>query len=114
MKKILSALFGCLGVFLSVSAYADDTKTCKVKGTDGSVEVSVMVTNADQGICIVSFSNDTDRNVNVRYVISCGNKSQQGSVLVYANSESTKQVAFNQTVIASSVKISTLTGEKCE
>lgn len=101
----------------TVVSYADDTKTCKVKGTDGSVEMSVMVTDAANGKCIISFSNDTERNVNVRYKVSsyiAGTEDCIGSVLVYANSEATRQISFGKAITSSSVKISSLTGEKCE
>ena len=106
-------------LLLSIATYADGTKTCKVKGTDGSVEVSVMVTDAEKGECLVSFSNDTDRNVNVRYVITGTTtrgeiSDRPDSVLVYANSESARKISFNTSVKETTVKVSTLTGEKCE
>ena len=111
MKKIL--FFAC-ALLLSVVAYADGTKTCKVKGTDGSVEVNVSVVDAEKGVCILYFSNDTDKNVNVRYEVSCGNGYPiSGAKLVYANSEGMQQVSFHRQVSAGSVKVSSLTGEKC-
>lgn len=111
MKKIL--FFAC-ALLLSAAAYADGTKTCKVKGTDGSVEVNVTVTDAENGTCVVYFSNDTDKNVNVRYEVSCGNGMPiSGAKLVYANSEGTQQVSFHRKVYANNVKVQSLTGEKC-
>ncbi|MBR2351437.1 MAG: hypothetical protein IKA70_00685 [Alistipes sp.] len=111
-KMFLSAI----ALLLSVVAYADDTKTCRVLETDGSVEVSVMVTDESTGKCIVSFSNDTERNVNVRYVVydevSC--KRLPGSKLVYSNSEATREVVFGIPVKSGRVKITSLTGEKCK
>lgn len=111
MKKLL---FIVCSLILSAAVYADGTKTCKVKDTDGSVEVNVTVTDAEKGICILYFSNDTDKNVNVRYEVSCGNGLPiSGAKLVYANSEGTQQVSFHQRVNAGNVKVSSLTGEKC-
>lgn len=109
-------LFLCIvALFLSATAYADSTKTCRVNGTDGSVEVSVMVTDASTGRCVVSFSNDTDKNVNVRYVVkdTHSQKTLPGSKLVYANSEATKEVIFGFSVKVENVQVSTLSGEKC-
>lgn len=116
MKKKILFLFVCLLTGLSLVSYADETKTCKVKGTDGSVEVSVMVTDAAKGQCIISFSNDTERNVNVRYKVTCTttNKDLVGSVLVYANSETTRAISFGKDIAQGVVKIASLTGEKCE
>ena len=113
MKKIL--FFAC-ALLLSAAAYADGTKTCKVKGTDGSVEVSVTVTDADNGVCRLYFSNDTDKNVNVRYVVYNSTTGQRlpGAQLVYANSQCYDQVSFRQRVNPNSVTVATLTGEKCE
>lgn len=108
-------LFMCLvAIMFLATAYADDTKTCRVYGTDGSVEVSVMVTDASTGRCVVSFSNDTNKNVNVRYVVKYGSKTLPGSKLVYANSEATKEVSFGQSVNPKYVEVSSLTGEKCQ
>lgn len=112
MKKIIFLLSAIL---LVAVAYADGTKTCNVSGTDGSVEVSVNVTDAESGTCIITFSNDTDRNVNVRYVISATNVgSIPGSKLVYVNSEDTKQISFGRRVDARHVKVSELTGSRCD
>lgn len=113
MRKILISL---VVVLFATVAYADNTKTCKVLETDGSVEVSVMVTDASLGRCIVSFSNDTDRNVNVRYTVKdvASQKELFGSKLVYANSEATKEVVFGCKVNPNNVKVSSLTGERCQ
>jgi len=111
MKKIL--FFAC-ALLLSAAAYADGTKTCKVKGTDGSVEVNVTVTDAENGTCVVYFSNDTDKNVNVRYTVTNGSVSLPGAQLVYANSQGYKNISFRKKVIESQVYVSSLTGEKCE
>uniref|UniRef100_UPI004056FAAF hypothetical protein n=1 Tax=Alistipes sp. TaxID=1872444 RepID=UPI004056FAAF len=112
MKKIIFLLSAIL---LAVVAYADGTKTCNVSGTDGSVEVSVNVTDAESGTCVITFSNDTDRNVNVRYVIYAGSgKAIPGSKLVYANSEATKQVSFGQPVNPKDVEVSELSGSRCD
>lgn len=97
-----------------MAAYADGTKTCKVSGTDGSVEVSVNVTDEQKGICIVTFSNDTDRNVNVRYEVACDGKIIPGSKLVYANSEQTQQISFNLPVKTGNVTVRSLSGQKCD
>lgn len=103
-------------VILSTAAYADGTKTCRVSGTDGSVEVSVNVTDEEKGICILTFSNDTDRNVNVRYTVSDRGSSQMipGSKLVYANSEQTQQINFKRPVSANNVTVNSLSGQKCD
>ncbi len=112
MKKIIFLLSALL---LAVVAYADGTKTCNVSGTDGSVEVSVNVTDAESGTCVITFSNDTDRNVNVRYVISATNVGTiPGSKLVYANSEDTKQVSFGRRVDPRNVRVSELSGSRCD
>ena len=110
MKKLL--ILGC-ALLLNAMAYADDTKTCKVKGTDGTVEMSVNVIDANSGKCLISFSNDTDKNVNVRYVVTDGSKNIPGSILVYANSQSTKEISFGR-AIQSNVRLGSLTGEKCQ
>lgn len=110
MKRLL---FLICAVAFSAAAYADGTQTCKVSGTDGSVEVSVNVTDEQKGTCILSFSNDTDRNVNVRYEVSCGYKTIPGSKLVYANSEQTQQISFNGAVRTSQVYVKSLSGQKC-
>lgn len=112
MKKIL---FCACALLLSAAAYADGTKTCRVKGTDGSVEVSVTVDDAETGTCTLYFSNDTDKNVNVRYEVTCNNgPTIPGAQLVYANSQGYKNISFRKKVIVSQVYVSTLTGEKCE
>lgn len=111
MKKLL---FIVCSLVMSATVYADGTKTCKVKETDGSVEVNVTVTDAEKGTCILYFSNDTDKNVNVRYEVSCGQGLPiSGAKLVYANSEGTQQVSFHRQVSAGSVKVSSLSGQKC-
>lgn len=111
MKKLF--IIVC-AVILSTAAYADGTKTCKVAGTDGSVEMSINVKDAEKGTCIISFSNDTDRNVNVRYEVSCNNKSIPGSKLVYANSEQVQEISFNCQISSPSVvTIKSLSGQKC-
>lgn len=111
MKKIL---FCVCALFLSAATYADGAKTCKVKGTDGSVEMSVNVTDEETGTCTLYFSNDTDKNVNVRYeVISGDGSSIPGAQLVYANSQGWKEISFRKKVIAANVKVHSLTGEKC-
>ena len=111
MKKLFIVI---CAVILSTAVYADDTKTCKVSGTDGSVEMSINVKDPEKGICIISFSNDTDRNVNVRYEVSCGNKRIPGSKLVYANSEQVQEISFNHEIYdPSTVTIKSLSGQKC-
>ncbi len=111
MKRLL---FLVCSLVLSATVYADGTKTCQVKGTDGSVEVNVTVTDAENGVCILYFSNDTDKNVNVRYEVSCGyGYPISGAKLVYANSEGTKQVSFQRKVNAGKVRVQSLSGEKC-
>lgn len=111
MKKIL--FFAC-ALLLSAAAYADGTKTCKVKGTDGSVEVNVSVTDADNGTCMLYFANDTDKNVNVRYEVTSSNgPSISGAQLVYANSQGWKEISFRRRVLPENVTVRSLTGEKC-
>ena len=105
-----------IATFLSITAYADGTKTCKVLETDGSVEVSVTVVDEQTGKCVISFSNDTSRNVNVRYVVydSASRKQLPGSSLVYANSETVKEITFGIPVNMRNVSVTSLTGEKCK
>ncbi len=113
MKKLL---FLFCTLVMSVVVYADGTKTCNVSGTDGTVVVSVNVTEAQTGTCILTFSNDTNRNVNVCYVVRIkgSSKTIPGSKLVYANSEATKQISFGQSVNAAQVELSSLTGSRCD
>ncbi len=113
MKSFILAV---IVTFLSLTAYADGTKTCKVLETDGSVEVSVTVIDEATGKCAISLSNDTDRNVNVRYVVydSVSQTRRSGSSLVYANSETIKEMTFGFSVKADKVSISSLSGEKCQ
>lgn len=111
MKKIL---FCACVLFLSAAAYADGAKTCRVKGTDGSVEVSVNVTDEESGTCTLYFSNDTDKNVNVRYEVTCSDgPTIPGAQLVYANSQGYKNISFRKKVTVRNVTVSSLTGEKC-
>lgn len=114
MKK--SVFIILIMLFVCIDVYADNTQTCKVKGTDGSVEVSIMTTDGEKGICVLSMSNDTDKNVNIRYTIKCGTQTRHGSALVYANSESTRQIKFDPTAATKNgnVTITSLSGERCE
>lgn len=57
MKKIFLLLSI---LFLGVAVYADGTKTCSVSGTDGTVEVSVNVTDAESGTCVITFSHEQE------------------------------------------------------
>lgn len=111
MRQLL--FLGC-AILLNVTALADETKTCKVKGTDGTVEMSVNLIDEKSGKCLLSFSNDTDKNVNVRYVVTNGSKTIPGSILVYANGQSTKEVSFGKEIKSTDVRLTTFTGEKCQ
>jgi len=119
MKKQLMILLAlvCFGIG---TAYADGTKTCKVNGTNGSVEVSVYDGDKEKGTASISFANDTDDDVNVRYEISFrgqGNYGivevarKSGSKRVPPHSETTIQVSINRSYTSATVE--SVTGEKC-
>ena len=109
-------ILAVLAVLMTSTAFADSTKTCKVLETDGSVEVSVTVIDEATGKCVISFSNDTNRNVNVRYVVKDNFSGNQlpGSCLVYANSETVKEVSFGTSVRTKNVFVSSVSGERCQ
>ena len=116
MKTIIGRLLPALLLLAAGAAHADGTKTCKVKESDGSVEVTVRVTDGEKGKCLVVFSNDTDRNVNVRYEIrdAATGRSLPGSKLVFANSETTQEHSFGCRIVAGNVTVGALSGEKCQ
>jgi hypothetical protein len=118
MKKYLMILVAmiCFGVG---TTYADGTKTCKVSGTTGSVEVSVYEENTKEGTASISFSNDTDVDVNIRYVVRfysdvnmkefVGERS--GSFRVPQHDRKSIPVNINKSY--SKVTVSSISGEKC-
>ena len=117
MKKLFTAILIAL-VSMGVSpTLADNVKTCKVSGTDGSVEAAAYIEDAENGIVSVTLSNDTERNVNVRYTVYAIAKNggrlpaKNGAKLVYKNSEAAGTLKFGVAIKA--VHIQTVSGQKC-
>jgi hypothetical protein len=121
MKKLLIAIMAICFTGIGV-AFADGTKTCKVNGTTGSVEVSVYTGDTEKGTASMSFSNDTDVDVNVRYTITfSGVKNadetkandvvRSGSKRVAPHSEGAVDIAIGKTY--TDVTVTSATGEKC-
>lgn len=88
-----------------VNAYAGPT--CKIEGTDkGTVEAYII--SADGKTVEISFSNDSERYVNVRFTLlpsGCGG----GSVLVPPQSSITKKVSS----VCTNTSVD-ITGARCQ
>jgi hypothetical protein len=116
MKKIIISIVALL--FMGITAvFADGTKTCKVSGTTGSVEVSVYDGNKQEGTASMSFSNDTDADVNVRYKVTFTKDGRNvaersGSKRVPPHSEATATVSAGKAY--DNVTVSAVSGEKCD
>jgi P pilus assembly chaperone PapD len=88
MKKIFVILVAVIGFGFSMSA----GPSCKIQGTDnGTVEAYIVSSDGTQ--VEVSFSNDSDKYVNVRFVIGKGqtNECREMSVMVPPQQSITKK-----------------------
>jgi Flp pilus assembly protein TadG len=122
MKKIILILVAIIGV--AFYANAEDTKTCKVRGTDrGTVNVSVYESDTQNGAAIVSLNNDTSENVNVYYEVDFYRRRQgveyndkiigtrSGSKIAKPGQETPAQLSIG--IPYDYAKIRSISGEKC-